>query len=210
MKIVEQSFELFKPEPAVDMYERIETAGRVSWRSAGAPEAREDFIRGLIRKGHESVLEHGAVSAVMVTDRGVMAELTRHRLASFTVESTRYVNYADPDSDNDDYQVVCPFDEDEDDETWIAQLNGREIWHNTVHAAELGYRTLVKGLDPELARAVLPQCFATRIFMTANVREWRHVTRLRTAPAAHPLMRRLMMDGLAKLKAHYPVLFEDV
>jgi thymidylate synthase (FAD) len=206
VRIVGQSFEVYKPETAESLYERIETAGRVSWRSEGTPEAREDFIRKLVRKGHESVLEHGVISAVLVTDRGVMAELTRHRLASFTVESTRYVRYDDPES----FKVVRPFGEDGDMAGRADEARVRDIWRNAVNATERGYNNLVKTIRAELARAVLPQCFATRIFMTANVREWRHVMRLRTSPAAHPKMRELMGDGLAKLKALYPVLFEDI
>ena len=206
MIIVKQSFELFKPEPAESLYERIETAGRISWRSEGRPEAREDFIRKLVRKGHESVLEHGVISATLVTDRGVMAELTRHRLASFTVESTRYVRYDDPES----YKVVKPFEEDGDMAGWDHEAGARDFWRKAVNASEFVYGVLAKSIRAELARAVLPQCFATRIFMTANVREWRHVMRLRTSPAAHPKMRELMGLGLAKLKAFYPVLFEDI
>ena len=193
--LTRQSFELFNPRPAAEAYLAIETAARTSHRSEGDAEKREDFIRGLMRKGHDSVLEHVSVSARITTDRGVMAELTRHRLASFTVESTRYVSYGDPES----FYVVS-----EGAEQYAA-------WISAMEEASRAYERLrAAGMAPEEARAVLPMSLATRIFMTANVREWRHVMRLRTSPAAHPMMRDLMLDGLAKLKALYPVLFEDI
>jgi thymidylate synthase (FAD) len=193
----EQSFELFNPRPADELYLTIETAGRMCWRSTGEPAEREEFVRSLIRRGHESVIEHASVSAIIGTDRGILAELTRHRLASFSVESTRYVRHDDHES----WQVYWPDGVPLQDSPWLLGMLG----------AEKAYKELLGlGFPPQMARSVLPLAFATRIFMTANIREWRHVFKLRTSWAAHPQMRALMLKGLAKMKALYPALFWDI
>ena len=205
--IAEPSFEVFMPHPAEDLYILIETPGRMSHRSEGPPEDREPFIRRLIAMGHESVLEHVVINAVIKTDRGVMAELTRHRVGiGFTISSTRYVRH---DGESAPFEVIePPFPRrDESSEFHRARWNWASIMN---HANQAYLDILEAGFPPELARSVLPLSFATDIFMTCNVRQWRHVFRQRTAKAAHPQMRALMRDGLAKLTALYPVLFEDV
>jgi thymidylate synthase (FAD) len=195
--IPEQSFELFNPRPAEELYLAIETAGRMCWRSTGEPSGREEFVRSLIRRGHESVIEHASVSAIIGTDRGILAELTRHRLASFSVESTRYVRHDDPES----WLAYRPEGVPDQDSPWLRAMIGAEEAYNEL---------LGLGFPPQMARSVLPLAFATRIFMTANIREWRHVFKLRTSWAAHPQMRALMFKGLAKMKALYPALFWDI
>lgn len=118
-----------------------------------------------------------------------MAELTRHRLASFTVESTRYVKY-------DELRFIKGY---------------APVWSSYVEGVEAIYKEALKrGEPPEIARAVLPQCTATTIYMTANLREWRHVLKLRTAKAAHPQMRQIMNQILAVFKEKLPVIVEDI
>ena len=206
--MVDPSFEPFMPHPADDLYTRIERAGRMSHGSKGPPEDRESFIRRLIAVGHESVLEHVVISVVIKTDRGIMAELTRHRLGSFTIASTRYIDYG---PDGKPFEVIKPpFEPPRPDGDGAAHAAEND-WGRLMDAAEDTYRKVLRlGFKPELARSVLPLSFATDIFMTCNVRQWRHVMRQRTAKAAHPQMRELMRDGLAKFKLLYPVLFDDV
>ncbi|MDR1609176.1 MAG: FAD-dependent thymidylate synthase [Deltaproteobacteria bacterium] len=200
MIVVSQSAKLLVHLNAEQMYALIEAAGRVCYQSPMStnPDAQEKFIRGLIGRGHHSVLEHGVLGFKFVTDRGVMAELTRHRLASFSVESTRYCRYEDPDS----FKVICPF------ELASPEYNS---WLDAMNNSKKAYDAFLKaGVPPQIARSVLPQCFATTIYMTANVREWRHVFALRTSSAAHPQMRELMGLALAQARDRYPVLFDDL
>ena len=206
MIIVKQSFGLFKPEPAKDMYERIGAATCFDqWGPPEGLEGLEQYIRGLIRDGEaESVFEHGAVSAVIVADHGVAAALSGHRHAVLTIRSNSRLLSDEPNS----YKVVSPVRFNE--ELRPARLNGREIWRSTVEFSEKGWPTLIDGLEPEPAWSVLPQCVATRIFMTCCIRGWRQIMRSWTAPRAHPQMRELMGLGLAELKTLYPVLFEDI
>jgi thymidylate synthase (FAD) len=205
--IVEPSFEVFMPHPADDLYTRIERAGRMSHGSEGPPGERPFFMRRLIAMGHESVLEHASINAVIKTDRGVMAELTRHRVGiALTVASTRYINYG---PGGKPFEVIKPpFPSPA--QSLVGDVAVSE-WASLMEAAEDTYRKILNlGCLPELARSVLPLSFATDIFMTCNVRQWRHVFKQRTAKAAHPQMRALMRDGLAKLQALYPALFEDI
>ena len=196
MKIVEQSFKTDGYISTNAIY-LIERAGRTCYRST--PGDPEKFIRMLIKKGHESVLEHAAATVKIITSRAVTHELVRHRLASYSQESQRYVSYADG------VTFIHP--------TWWkeASYDAREKWTDAMRYAEAHYLDLIDaGCRPEQARDVLPNATATTIYMTANMREWRHILRLRTSPRAHPQMRALMSGILAEFTATWPVLFEDL
>jgi thymidylate synthase (FAD) len=204
MRVLEQKAEIVLPlKSRKDLYASIVGAGRVCY--ASSEDTNEDglaqFIRKLISKGHESVLEHEGFSFVFTTDRGILGELTRHRLASFSVESTRYCNYEDPAS----FKVISPF-------KGVSSADERYItWLGAMEAAETVYgKLLQKGVSLEIARGVLPLSFATKIRMTANIREWRHIFRLRLSKAAHPQIVELMGLALKEVSKLYPVFFEDI
>jgi thymidylate synthase (FAD) len=74
----------------------IERAGRVCYKSEDriTDESAEAFVRGIIKRGHDAVIEHATATFHIICDRGVSHETVRHRLASFCQESTRYCNYA--------------------------------------------------------------------------------------------------------------------
>lgn len=202
MKIIEPSVELIDDVNAADVYSKIERCGRVCYQSQsnGRPlhtyGAAVKFIRKLIKRGHESVLEHVSLTFHIICDRAIMAELTRHRLASFSVESTRYVKY-------DELTAINQFPND---------AMGEFIQEEAVLTAESIYRDWIKnhGATPEQARAVLPLCTKTELYMTANLREWRHILKLRTAPAAHPQMRVVAGQILDIFKEKLPVIVEDI
>lgn len=185
MKVVKQSAELIAHTPEPELL--IELAARMCYRSedriGDGTAAR--MISTLIARGHESPLEHASATLLVTTDRAIMAELTRHRLASFSVESTRYVRY------DDEISVVEP--------TGMTTC-GQHLWCAACEEAETAYRlSLAEGNAPETARSVLPLCLATSLVVTANLREWRHILKLRLATAAHPQMRelaRLIRDAL--------------
>ena len=193
MKIIEPSVELIDDINPAEILAKIERCGKVS-RQSKLGDA-ENFIRQIIKRGHESVLEHASLTFHIITDRGVMAELTRHRLASFTVESTRYIKY-------DELEVVRP--------EGITPV-GFYHWRWCVETAETDYKFLIRqGERPEVARAVLPQCLKSELYMTANLREWRHILKLRTDKAAHPQMRQIAAQILNILREKLPVIVEDI
>lgn len=198
MKIIEPSVELFEDFDGEAAMKKIERAGRTCYKSEAniTETSATQFVRNLIKRGHESVLEHCAVTFKIICDRGVMAELTRHRLASFSVESTRYCDY------KDGVQFISPF----------AQGTMNFVsWENLMMQSELFYKHLrANGAPPELARSVLPMSLATEMVVTANLREWRLICKLRTNKKAHPQMRQVAGMILDILKEKLPVVFEDI
>lgn len=161
------------------------------------------LVRALIKSGHESVLEHVSITVEFRTDRAILAELTRHRLASFSVQSQRYVKY-----DNVEFIIPSSIDTDMSADTYTVG----DWFTNGVQEAEDSYKNGINifKLKAQIARALLPNCTATKIVMTCNLREWRHVLNLRTDPAAHPDMVTLMIPLLEEFKSKIPVIFDDV
>ena len=196
MKIIEPSVELFEDFDGAAYMKKIERAGRTCYKSGAkiTETSATQFVRNLIKRGHESVLEHCSVTFKIICDRGVMAELTRHRHCSFSVESTRYCDYS-----KDGVKFISPFAQ--DTLSFITY-----IWENAVIIAEQFYQQL----PPELARSVLPMSLATEMVVTANLREWRHILKLRTGAKAHPQMRQVANMILDIFKAKLPVIFEDI
>lgn len=185
MKIIEPSATLIDTVDAADIYAKLERCGRVSHLSE--PKDAEEFVRKIIRLGHESVLEHVSLTFKIVCDRAIQNELVRHRHASFTVESTRYCAYGE-------LSVIQPT------KCGVA-----------LNYIEDVYRALIKdSIPPEMARAVLPLCLKSELYMTANLRAWRHILRLRTSKAAHPQMRFIMRQVLGIFRDNLPVIVEDI
>lgn len=208
MKIIDQSYELLT---SIDDLEKIpkmiEIAGRTCYKSEDkiTNDSAETFCKMIIKRGHEAMIEHGNISVKFITDRGVTHELVRHRLSSFAQESTRYVSYK-----NGDMEFIRPvFD-------WASGENLETYdtfsrWKGAMIDSEKAYKAMSElGCSPQEARSVLPNSLKTEIVVTANIREWRHIFRLRTAKVAHPQIRELMLPLLAQLRNIVPCLFEDV
>lgn len=191
----------------------IESAGRTCYKSEGDDtiEGSEKFIRKIIEMGHHSVLEHFNLTAKLIVDRGVSHELVRHRLASYSQESTRYCNYKGGVT-----FVIPPWISlvpmEYNEFPYLTMMNRAEThWLKTMYEAEISYKVLLQdGWSPQQARSVLPNSLKTEIVITANIREWRHILTLRTSKAAHPQMREIMDMVLEHLKGYLPVFFEDI
>jgi thymidylate synthase (FAD) len=150
-----------------------------------------------------SVLEHEAVSVRIICDRGVSHEIVRHRIASYSQESTRYCNYS-KGKFGGEICVIRPCFWQQDSEQYA-------IWQHAMQCAEDAYNALVaKGAQPQHARSVLPNSLKTEIVVSMNLREWRHFFELRTAPASHPQMREIAMPMLAEFKQRIPVIFDEL
>lgn len=194
MKIIEPSAELLTDFNGAEVMRFIERCGRTCYKSEAniTETSAEKFVRNLIKRGHESVLEHFDCTFKIICDRGVMAELTRHRLCAFSVESTRYCDYT-----KGELKFIAP--------------TNSPIWENAMIRAEQDYQQLrANGEPPEIARSVLPMSLATEMVVTANLREWRHILKLRTSPKAHPQARQIANMILAALKEKLPAVFEDI
>lgn len=214
---------LIKPSTEIEMItpnalQVIEAAGRTCYKSEDriGPGTAEKFAKMIIERGHETVLEHASATVRFICDRGVSHELVRHRIASFSQESTRYCDY-----EGGHVCFVIP--------EWVAIEPGQYDpetlgdfcehfgqapeagWAFAMFQAEGAYKTLrAGGWRPEQARSVLPNSLKTEIVMSANFREWRHFFKLRTAAAAHPQMRELTIPLLEEFRQRVPVVFDSI
>ncbi|MBI5302567.1 MAG: FAD-dependent thymidylate synthase [Chloroflexi bacterium] len=206
MIIVEPAFTILNPQSkddALAMLRRVEFAGRVCYKSEDrvTPDSYHRFIQMLMQKNHWSVIEHATMTAHIVTNRGVTHELVRHRIASFSQESTRYCNY-NKGKFGGEITVVAPRELGEAD---------REIWRATMESSEQAYLELIqRGASPQIARGVLPNDLKAEIVVTANLREWHHLFALRCAPNAHPHIRHVMQIGLAQAVEMFTPVFDDL
>lgn len=205
MKIIEPSVELAQDLNAEEIMKHIERAGRVCYKSESniSDTSAEKFISNIIKSGHESVIEHVGITFKIICDRGISHEIVRHRLASYSQESSRYCDYSGGKFGGE-LTFIKPCFWNEDDENYL-------LWLETMAMLEKNYLEMrKKGARPEQARSILPNSLKTEIFMTANLREWRHFLKLRTSKRAHPQMREIALKILAILNENLPVIFSDI
>ena len=225
MKLIKASYEIITPINGEEILKQIELAARTCYKSEdkveyimnthGSPSftasSARVLIPKLIKNGHEAMLEFGgAITVKFICDRGVSHELVRHRLASFAQESTRYCNYGK--DEHITFIIPCWLDIKEGTiSPRIVNTHAERWWVNHMTRSEEAYNELIKiGWSPQQARSVLPNSLKTEINVSANIREWRHILKLRTSKAAHPQMRELMCPLLDELKNKIPILFDDI
>ena len=133
MKIIHPRVELIKPPEYKELLNIVETAGRVCYKSEDKIKegSAEEFIRNVIKRGHEAVIDHGVLTAKFVCDRGVTHEIVRHRLASYCQESTRYCNYS-ATKFGSEIMVIQPLYLEPGSKAW-------DIWELTMKGAEAAY-----------------------------------------------------------------------
>ena len=208
MNIVEPSVQLewctARPE------QEIEHAGRTCYKSEDriTDGSAAKFIKMIMHRGHESVIEHASASFRIICDRGISHEIVRHRLASYSQESTRYCNYGKKKHGGELNIIEPPFAD--ADASTKRSRRWRQSWEHAVEQIESAYLLMVAdGCPPQLARSVLPNCLKTEIVMTCNFREWRHFIRLRASKAAHPQIRPIAKMIHAILVRQAPTVFGD-
>lgn len=205
MKIIEPSIEILSDVNSNEIMKNIEICGRVCYKSENriSEESSKKFIKRIIASGHESVLEHEKITVKFICDRGVSHEIVRHRIASYSQESTRYCNYSQ-DKFGNELTLIKPFFWKEDEKKY-------EIWCDVMKKIEDSYNELISlGAKPEEARSILPNSLKTEIVVTMNIRELRHFLKLRTSKNAHPQMREVSNKLLKYVKETLPVFFEDI
>lgn len=211
MKIIKPSVAIMTPIDGMDILRRIEWIGRTCYKSElkMTEDSAIGFIGNILKRGHESVLEHASITVKFICDRGVSHEIVRHRLASYSQESTRYCNYS-ADKFGREITVILPcfFD------TGMGTASNSFVydeWKRACERAEEAYFKLLDlGATPQQARAVLPNSLKTEVVMTANIREWLHFLKLRTARDAHPQMREVAIPLLKIFREKVPVIFDDI
>lgn len=208
MKIINATFVIEDNIDGFNILKKLERAGRTCYKSEDkiTAESAKIFIKMILDKGHETVLEHEKITVRVICDRGVTHEIVRHRIASYSQESTRYCNYS-KDRFGREITVIEP-------RFWAGAescFERYEIWKEAMENAETAYFKLLEaGASPQEARTVLPNSLKTEIVITMNLREWRHFFRLRTAQTAHPQMREIACPLLDEFKALIPIVFDDI
>lgn len=197
---MEQDIQLvnYKYKDPMDLLRDIERIGRVCYKSEHriTSSSAAPFVCSIIERGHESVLEHISITVRFVTDRAIANELVRHRIAAYSQESTRYCNYKDK------IEFIYPKN--------VSDKQLQLIMEACACAATTYQALIADGATPEVARDVLPLCTKTELVATYNLREWRHILRLRTDKAAHPKMRELMQTLLQFFQGLVPIIFDDI
>ena len=194
------------PEEQLDtaVIKKLERYARVCYKSEDSAGAYSDqsFLKNLINRGHESVIEHEKITVMLITDRGVSHELVRHRVGSYSQESTRYCNYS-RGKYGSEITVIEPF-----------FFKGKEVyqtWETACRNAERSYLELIaNNCTAQEARSVLPNSLKTEVVVTYNFREWRHFLRLRASTASHPQMKQIAIPLLLKFREELGVLFDDL
>lgn len=184
----------YKSEDKIGMVPSTDTS-LAQWMVDGKVPSCFPFVQKIMNRGHLSVIEHVSLTVKFITDRGVTHELVRHRISSYSQESTRYCNY-----EGQDMKFVKPVDFTLTPEDMMC-LAAIEDHYN---------RRIRDGLTPQQARYFLPNGLKTEIVHTANLREWCHILGLRTSVAAHPQIRGLMMGLLDDLRYRIPIIFGDI
>lgn len=205
MIIINPSFIIEDEINGEQILKKIERAGRTCYKSEerSGPDTAIPFVKRVVESAHESVLEHEKITIRFICDRGVTHELVRHRIASFSQESTRYCNYS-KEKYGSELTFIKPCFWQEGSPEW-------NRWRQGCEATEEAYFDLLKlGASPEQARGILPNSVKTEIVVTANLREWRHIIRLRISTRAHPQIREIMIPLLEELKKRIPVVFDDI
>ena len=211
MKIINPSVTLEDEIDGQAILKKLERIGRTCYKSEGniTEYSAERFVKSIIARGHESVLEHVNISVRVICDRGVTHEIVRHRIASYSQESTRYCNYLNDKFGNElTFIRPCYWGTENTD----GSINGKLlIWEDTMQGIEYNYIALLEsGATPEQARSILPNSLKTEIVITMNLREWRHFFKLRCDKAAHPQMRELAIPLCKELQEKIPVIFDDI
>lgn len=199
MKIVKPQVQI-EDVDGMAILKKIERAGRVCYKSEDkiSDDSAKTFVRGLIKNGHESVIEHEKITAKVICDRGVSHEIVRHRIGSYSQESTRYCDY------KNEMEFI-------DIEPFMKNPASMKIWTQAMEDLQETYKVLrALGETPQIARSVLPNSLKTEIVITYNLREWRHFFKVRCAKAAHPQMREVANELLKKMKEVIPVVFDDL
>lgn len=230
LTIIEPGY--YWPETTVRMFplvmEHVERCGRICYRSEDriTEGSATRFVETLRKSGHESVLEHASITAIIVCSRACSHQLVRHRIAAFSQESMRYVNYG-----KRGLQVVCPSsigllpgdykgDYNRDTYEWVLWRNDETITANEQQVRWVMYidgaygeyvRELKEGLKPEDTRYVLPNATKTELAVTFNLRQWRHVFKERALNKhAQWEIRGIFLAILVDLKERFPAIFGDL
>ena len=201
IEIIKAGFVIEDEVDGEKMLKNIERAGRTCYKSEDkiTSDSARKFVAMIIKSGHDSVIEHEKVTVRVICDRGVTHEIVRHRIGSYSQESTRYCNYK-----SKGIKVIEPLFFEKGSEKY-------KLWQKAMeNTADIYNLLIASGATPQEARSVLPNSLKTEIVVTFNLREWRHFFRLRCSKKAHPQMREVSIPLLREFKRNIPIIFDDI
>jgi len=205
MNIIKPGYEIITPIDYGATLRELEKIGRVCYKSEDriTDDSAASFISRIVASGHGSVIEHSRITVKFICDRGVTHEIVRHRIASYSQESTRYCNYT-KDKFGSELTFIRPL-------FWKTDSEKYAVWLDTMQKIEESYILLISlGAKPEEARSILPNSLKTEIVVSMNLRSWRHFFELRTSGRAHPQIREIAVPLLRELAEKMPVFFNDI
>ena len=222
IKAIEEDIEVFNVDKYWSLHKELEVAKR---------ESAKQFVSNIVKNGHEAMLEHANMMVKFTVDRGVSHELVRHRIASFAQSSTRFCNYSQ-DKFGNEITFIKPYWFNDIEDERLHELMGLRLrdldsddvctkreaqyasWHTAMKIAENCYMDMIRqGATPEEARSVLPNSTMTEVIITADMREWRNIFKLRAAGEhgkPHPQMLEVMIPLLEECQLWMPELFGDI
>ncbi len=203
MRLVEPWIKVEKFD-GVKIMKRIERACRTCYRSEDkiSEDSYKNLLTNCLNRGHESVLEHEKITVRIYSDIGSYKDLTRHRFASFSVESTRYCSY-NKDKYGNEIAIIDP--------VYIEDKEVYATWKNAMEEMEKSYMKMKElGATTDMCREILPHSTAAEYTMTANIREWKHILELRTTNHVHPAIRQILIPLLMLFKEQMPEIFGDI
>jgi thymidylate synthase (FAD) len=225
IEVVEAGHNIETPLGWIEDYSKlIEKWGRKCYKSEHLIKPGSDipFIKRIIKKKHLSVTEHLGITVNIICSRSCSHQMVRHRIASYSQESQRYVNYK-----KKGYQVICPESISEVDIHKILADNKKEpffeivdqfyenpafpAWMKIIEYGIKGYEEMLSyGKTPEDARSVLPNAMKTEVISTFNLSSWRHVFEERALnPRAQTEIKKIMRGILEEFASLLPMFFED-
>ena len=200
MKMIKPSVRLVDALEDLFTEHTIEKAARTCYKSGVStdPMERREFLKKLAERNHLSPFEFSFVMFEITCSRSCSHQLVRHRHFSFCQESQRYVEIDEP---------VCIKPEGFDD--WDEGTG--TLWGISVNGSFAAYDRFVNenGIAPQAARSVLPNCIATKLVMTGNLRSWFEFLEKRLfTPGADCEMIEIANQILTELKREYPDIME--
>jgi len=222
MKAIEPGFTFEDEIDGMAILKKLERIGRTCYKSEDliTEDSCKTFIKKIMDSGHESVIEHVSITVRVICDRGITHEIVRHRIASYSQESTRYCNYS-KDKHGNEMKVILPYWFKDAHAKYIANpgafapVTDNELqyayWLRGCAQAETSYfGMLADGGSAQEARDVLPNSLKTEIVMTLNLRSWINFFKQRTSKKAHPQMREIARPMLKEFQERIPVIFDDI
>lgn len=202
VNIIEPKIEIMTDINAKEIMENIERAARTCYKTECKD--AEKMVRMLLEKHHEAMIEFSGMVDVLVTcDIGSQRDFSRHRHISMACESTRYCNY-NKEKFGNEISVIYPYH--------IKNPEIYAIWVDSMIKMEENYKKMAElGAKPDELRMILPLSTACTFHIGANLREWRHILRLRCSTAAHPIVRKVACTILSEFRRlGLGVFFEDI